>query len=82
MKTVLKKHEVPRERAVVFGSAGGMSTFLLTEHFNSVSTPLESSKIFLACGAVSISYNFPVLVSLVKSSVMAMTHGVHSTPCV
>jgi secreted protein with Ig-like and vWFA domain len=37
VKKVLNKHQVPRDKAIVFGSAGGMSSFLLTEHFNSVS---------------------------------------------
>ena len=37
VETILSKHQLPRTKAVVLGSAGGVSTFLLTIHFSSVS---------------------------------------------
>lgn len=38
VETMLSKHQVPRAKAVVLGSAGGVTTFLLTTHFSSVSS--------------------------------------------
>lgn len=36
VESLLNKYNVPRNAAIVFGSAGGMSTLLLSQHFNTV----------------------------------------------